>query len=146
VAISEEQDIVYRGEPDKNAPPQPPQPAPGKAVWKHEVTPDPVMLFRYSALTFNGHRIHYDHPYVTGVEGYPNLVMNGGLTTLLVYELARTHASTPIKFISSRNVRALFVGRTITVCGEPSADNKTAKLWAQDDTGALALTAEAEFA
>jgi len=129
VAISEEQDIVYRGEPDKNAPPPPPQPAPGRAVWQHQVTPDPVMLFRYSALTFNGHRIHYDHPYVTGVEGYPNLVMNGGLTTLLVY-----------------NVRALFVGRTITICGEPSADNRTAKLWAQDDTGALALTAEAEFA
>ena len=146
LAISEEQDIVYRGEPDKNAPPPPPQPAPGKAVWQHEVTPDPVMLFRYSALTFNGHRIHYDHPYVTGVEGYPNLVMNGGLTTLLVYELARSHASTPVKFMSSRNVRALFVGRTITLCGEPSADNKTAKLWAQDDTGALALTAEAEFA
>ncbi len=145
IAITEEQDIVYRGEPDKNAPPPAAQPAPGKAVWTHEVTPDPVMLFRYSALTFNGHRIHYDHPYVTGVEGYPNLVMNGGLTTLLVYELARTHGSTPIRFMSSRNVRALFVNRTITVCGEPSADNKTAKLWAQDDTGALALTAEAEF-
>ena len=146
LAISEEQDIVYRGEPDKNAPPPPPQPAPGKAVWQHEVTPDPVMLFRYSALTFNGHRIHYDHPYVTGVEGYPNLVMNGGLTTLLVYELARTHGSTAVKFMSSRNVRALFVGRKITLCGEPSADNRTAKLWAQDDTGALALAAEAEFA
>jgi 3-methylfumaryl-CoA hydratase len=146
LAISEEQDIVYRGEPDKNAPPAPPQPAPGKAVWQHEVTPDPVMLFRYSALTFNGHRIHYDHPYVTGVEGYPNLVMNGGLTTLLVYELARSHGSTPVKFMSSRNVRALFVNRSITLCGEPSADNRTAKLWAQDDTGALALTAEAEFA
>jgi 3-methylfumaryl-CoA hydratase len=145
IAISEEQDIVYRGEPDKNAPPPAAQPAPGKAVWKHEVTPDPVMLFRYSALTFNGHRIHYDHPYVTGTEGYPNLVMNGGLTTLLVYELARAHATTPIKFMSSRNVRALFVGRTITLCGEPSTDNKTAKLWAQDDTGAVALAAEAEF-
>jgi 3-methylfumaryl-CoA hydratase len=146
VAISEEQDIVYRGEPDRSAGPAPAQAAPGRAVWQHQVTPDPVMLFRYSALTFNGHRIHYDHPYVTGVEGYPNLVMNGGLTTLLVYELARTHASSPIRFMSSRNVRALFVGRTITVCGEPSADNRTAKLWAQDDTGALALTAEAEFA
>lgn len=146
LAISEEQDIVYRGEPDKNAPPPPAQPVPGKAVWQHQVTPDPVMLFRYSALTFNGHRIHYDHPYVTGTEGYPNLVMNGGLTTLLAYELARTHATTPIRFMSSRNVRALFVGRTITICGEPSADNKTAKLWAQDDTGALALSAEAEFA
>ena len=146
VAIVEEQDIVYRGEPDRNAPPQPAQTAPGRAVWKHEVTPDPVMLFRYSALTFNGHRIHYDKPYVTGTEGYPDLIMNGGLTTLLTYELARTHASTPIRFMSSRNVRALFVNRTITFCGEPSTDNKTAKLWAQDDTGAVALTAEAEFA
>lgn len=145
LAISEEQDIVYRGEPDKNTPPPAAQAAPGKAVWKHEVTPDPVMLFRYSALTFNGHRIHYDHPYVTGTEGYPNLVMNGGLTTLLVYELARTHGTTPIRFMSSRNVRALFVGRTITLCGEPSTDNKTAKLWAQDDTGAVALAAEVEF-
>jgi len=146
IAIIAEQDIVYRGEPDKNAPPQPPQPAPGRAVWQHEVTPDPVMLFRYSALTFNGHRIHYDKPYVTGTEGYPDLVMNGGLTTLLTYELARTHASTPIRCMSSRNVRALFVNRRITLCGEPSADNKTAKLWAQDDSGALALAAEAEFA
>ncbi len=146
VAITEEQDIVYRGEPDKNAPPQPAQAAPGKAVWTHQVTPDPVLLFRYSALTFNGHRIHYDKPYVTGTEGYPDLIMNGGLTTLLIYELARTHGSTPIRFMSSRNVRALFVNRTITFCGEPSTDNKTAKLWAQDDTGAVALIADAEFA
>jgi 3-methylfumaryl-CoA hydratase len=145
VAITEEQDIVYRGEPDKNAPQQPAQPAPGKAVWQHQVTPDPVMLFRYSALTFNGHRIHYDKPYVTGTEGYPDLIMNGGLTTLLTYELARTHGTTPIKFMSSRNVRALFVNRTITFCGEPSADNRTAKLWAQDNSGAVALVADAEF-
>jgi 3-methylfumaryl-CoA hydratase len=109
------------------------------------VTPDPVMLFRYSALTFNGHRIHYDQPYVTREEGYPGLVMNGGLTTLLVFELARSHASTPIRHIASRNVRALYVNRPITICGEPAADNKTAKLWAVDDQGALALSAEAEF-
>jgi 3-methylfumaryl-CoA hydratase len=103
------------------------------------------MLFRYSALTFNSHRIHYDHPYVTRTEGYPDLVMNGGLTTLLVLELARTHASTPVRHLASRNVRALFVNRPITLCGEPSTDNRTAKLWALDPDGALALTAEAEF-
>ena len=146
LAITEEQDIVYREEPDPNAPPPPPQKAPGRAVWTHKVTPDPVMLFRYSALTFNGHRIHYDHPYVTEVEKYPDLVMNGGLTTLLVVELARTHGSTPLTAIASRNVRALFVNREITLCGEPSADNKSAVLWAEDDTGAVALSGEAEFA
>jgi len=146
LAITEEQDIVYREEPDANAPPPPPQKAPGEAVWLNRVTPDPVMLFRYSALTFNGHRIHYDHPYVTQVEKYPDLVMNGGLTTLLVFELARMNARSPIRTIASRNVRPLFVNREITLCGEPSADGKRAKLWAQDDTGALALSGEAEFA
>jgi 3-methylfumaryl-CoA hydratase len=109
------------------------------------VTPDPVILFRYSALTFNGHRIHYDHRYVTGTEGYPDLVMNGGLTTLLTYELARAHAKTPIRHMSSRNVHALFVNRPIHFGGEPSADGKSAKLWAADKEGALALTAEAQF-
>jgi len=145
LAITEEQDFVYREAAPGGTPPQPPQPAPGKAVWSRVVTPDPVMLFRYSALTFNGHRIHYDQPYVTRVEGYPGLVMNGGLTTLLAFELARTHASTPIRYISSRNVRALFVNQQITLGGEPSLDNKTAQLWALNPDGALALTAEAEF-
>jgi len=144
-AITEEQDFVYREAAPGGTPPQPPQPAPGRAVWSRVVTPDPVMLFRYSALTFNGHRIHYDQPYVTKVEGYPGLVMNGGLTTLLVFELARTHASTPIRYISSRNVRALFANQPITLGGEPSLDNKTATLWALNPDGALALTAEAEF-
>ncbi len=145
LALTEEQDIVYREAPAPGAPTPPPQPAPGKAVWSRTVTPDPVMLFRYSALTFNGHRIHYDQPYVTKVEGYPDLVMNGGLTTLLVFELARTHASTPMRHVSSRNVRAMFVNRPIALGGEPSPDNRTAKLWALDSDGALALTAEAEF-
>jgi 3-methylfumaryl-CoA hydratase len=145
LAITEEQDIVYREEPDPNAPPAPPQRAPGTAVWKKAVTPDPVLLFRYSALTFNGHRIHYDHPYVTKVEGYPNLVMNGGLTTLLVHELVREHASGPLRHIASRNVRPLFVNREFVVCGEPSSDGSRAKLWVVDDHEALALSAEAEF-
>ena len=145
LAITEEQDLVYREAAAPGAPPQPPQPAPGRAVWSRTVTPDPVMLFRYSALTFNGHRIHYDLPYVTQVEGYPGLVMNGGLTTLLVFELARTHASTPIHHISSRNVRALFANQPLALGGEPSTDNRTAKLWALNPDGALALTAEAEF-
>lgn len=145
LAITEEQDLVYREAAAPGAPLQPPQPAPGRAVWSRTVTPDPVMLFRYSALTFNGHRIHYDLPYVTQVEGYPGLVMNGGLSTLLVFELARTHASTPIHHLSSRNVRALFVNQPIALGGEPSTDNRTAKLWALNPDGALALTAEAEF-
>ena len=145
LAITEEQDLVYREAAPGGTPPQPPQPAPGKAAWSRVVTPDPVMLFRYSALTFNSHRIHYDRPYATQTEGYPDLVMNGGLTTLLVLELVRSHASTPLRSLSSRNVRALYAGRPITLGGEPSADNRTARLWALDDGGALAWAAEAEF-
>jgi len=145
LAIVEEQDIVYRGEPDPNAPPAAPQPAPGTALWSSSITPDEVMLFRYSALTFNGHRIHYDHPYVTRVEGYPGLVMNGGLTTLLLYELARERARGPVAAMHSRNVRPLFANRPIALCGEPAADGKTAALWALDAGGALALSAQARF-
>jgi 3-methylfumaryl-CoA hydratase len=145
LAITEEQDVVYREAAPGGTPPQPAQPAPGRAIWSRTVTPDPVMLFRYSALTFNGHRIHYDLPYVTKEEGYPGLVMNGGLTTLLAFELARAHASTPIRTIASRNVRALFASQPITIAGEPSADKKSAKLWALNADGALALSAEAEF-
>ena len=145
LAITEEQDIIYRGNPDPNAPPPPPQPVPGRAVWRHEVTADPVMLFRYSALTFNGHRIHYDWRYVTKEEGYPDLIVNGGLQTLLVFELARTHASTPLAFMSSRNVRPLFVNRPFVICGEPAPDNRTAKLWVEDQDGAPTLIADAEF-
>ena len=145
LAVTEEQDIVYREAPAPGAPPPAPQPVPGRALWSRAVTPDVVMLFRYSALTFNGHRIHYDQPYVTGTEGYPGLVMNGGLTTLITLELARANARSPLAFVASRNVRPLFVGRQISFGGEPSADGRTAKLWAADDTGALALSAEAEF-
>jgi hypothetical protein len=145
LAITEEQDLVYRGEPASGALPAPPQPAPGKAVWSKSITPDEVMLFRYSALTFNGHRIHYDHPYATQVERYPGLVMNGGLTTLLLYELARERAAAPVVAMTSRNVRPLFANQPIALCGEPGADGATARLWATDPAGALALSAEASL-
>ena len=145
LAITEEQKIVYRDDPAPGAAPPPPQQAPAKAEWEKIITPDPVLLFRFSALTFNGHRIHYDLPYVTQVEGYPGLIVNGGLSTLLLFELAREHGPAPIVRFSSRNVRPLIVGHPIHICGAPSADDKTAKLWVTNHEGALALTADAEF-
>lgn len=146
LAITEEQDIIYRDNPDPKAPPAPPQPLPGRAIWSRSITADPVLLFRYSALTFNGHRIHYDWRYVTGEEGYPDLIVNGGLQTLLVCELVRSHATGPMRSMSSRNVRPLFVNRPFTLCGEPAADNTTAKVWVADQDGAPTLIADAEFA
>ncbi|HEX9647158.1 MAG TPA: MaoC family dehydratase N-terminal domain-containing protein, partial [Alphaproteobacteria bacterium] len=80
LALEEWHDIVYRAEPAPGAALPPGKGAPAKARWRREITPDEVLLFRYSALTFNGHRIHYDYPYVTGEEGYEGLIVHGPLT------------------------------------------------------------------
>ena len=145
LAITEEMDVVYREEPKADAPKAVPKAPPGKGAWTKSFNPDPVVLFRYSALTFNGHRIHYDHPYVTQKEGYPGLVQNGGLTNLLLFELARAHAATPVKYLSARNMRPMFADQPFTLCGEPAADGKSAKLWTVDITGAQATDASVEF-
>lgn len=147
LAITEEHDIVYRGNPDPDAPPAPKQPAPGTAVWERSVVTDPVMLFRMSALCFNGHRIHYDFPYVTGTEKYPDLIVPAGMHTTMVFELVRANMPAGYRFksIAWRNVKPLFVNRPIRICGEPSADRKSARLWVMDQDNALALSANAEF-
>jgi 3-methylfumaryl-CoA hydratase len=145
LAITEEMDVVYREEPAPDAPKAVPKTPPGNAVWSKVFNPDPVVLFRYSALTFNGHRIHYDYPYVTQKEGYPGLVQNGGLTNLLLFELARTHAKTPVKYLSARNLRPMFAEQPFTLCGAPGADGKSAQLWTVDATGAQATDASVEF-
>mgnify|MGYP003351896112 CR=1 FL=1 len=77
VALTEHHDIVYRAAPQPSEVAPPPQPAPTGGTWSRHIVPDDVLLFRYSALTFNGHRIHYDRKYVTGVEGYPGLIEIG---------------------------------------------------------------------
>ncbi|MBC7780911.1 MAG: MaoC family dehydratase N-terminal domain-containing protein [Proteobacteria bacterium] len=146
LAITEEQNIVYRDTPAGDARAPEPASEPPDAQWEQRIQPDPVLLFRFSALTFNGHRIHYDLPYVTGEEGYPGLIVNGGLTTLFVFELARRHAPRPIGIFESRNVRPLFVQNPLFVRGIPNADGTGVRLWAADHTGALALTAEARYA
>jgi 3-methylfumaryl-CoA hydratase len=146
LAITELQKIVYREAPDPSAKPTPPQAPPGKPLWEKKLTPDTVMLFRFSALTFNGHRIHYDLPYVTKEEGYPGLIVNGNLTTLMMFEIAREHAGRRIVRFSSRNVSPLFVGRQLHVCGMPVEPGKSVKLWVTNDQGGVALTADAELA
>jgi 3-methylfumaryl-CoA hydratase len=102
------------------------------------------MVFRYSALTYNGHRIHYDADYTKTVEGYPERVVNGGLTTLLALELGRARFGRPLKTLETRNLKPLFVDKPITLCGR--ADGDTGALWVLDADGALALSATAELA
>ncbi len=94
LALVEEQDYAYRSQPagtTRTLPPPAAAPAPG-GEWQLRLEPDAALLFRFSALTYNTHRIHYDHPYVTGVEGYPDLVVHGPLLALLLLELPRRFA------------------------------------------------------
>lgn len=120
-----------------------------KWIGERETATDYVTIpsvHRLAATLDRDDPFHYDLPYVTQVEGYPGLIVNGGLSTLFIFELARQNARSPIVRFPSRNVRPLFVNRPLHVCGAPSSDNKTAKLWVTDHEGALALIADAEFA
>jgi 3-methylfumaryl-CoA hydratase len=142
--VTEEQDIVYREPAQPGAPAATAQTPPTDAAWSRVVTPDAVMVFRYSALTYNGHRIHYDADYTRSVEGYPERVVNGGLTTLLLLELARAKLDRPFATLATRNLRPLFVDRPVTLSGRPT--ERGADLWVTDADGALALSASAELA
>jgi 3-methylfumaryl-CoA hydratase len=147
LCLTEEQDIVYRAAARPGEQPAAPMPAPVGAPWRREIVPDPVLLLRYSALTFNGHRIHYDRGYATGVEGYPGLVVHGPLIATLLVDLARRHA--PERFprrFEFRAVRPTFDLHSFFVNGEPLADGQSARLWASDHEGGLTMQANVEFA
>ena len=114
LAIRERQDIVYRD--IGGAPPAASPKAPPVAQHRETHMSDPVLLFRYSALTFNGHRIHYDRDYVTKVEGYPGLIFHGPLQAALIVELAaKLRNGKPPKKLSYRGVQPLFEGTEFSV-------------------------------
>ncbi|MEK9678119.1 MAG: MaoC family dehydratase N-terminal domain-containing protein [Rhodospirillaceae bacterium] len=136
---------VYRDDPKKFEPPREPAKARKDGVWSRTITPDPVLLFRYSALTFNGHRIHYDRDYTTTVEGYPGLLVHGPLTATLLLDLARREQ--PDKSVSWFRIKAtspLYDTEPFTLSGAPSDDNGAA-LWAADANGNLAMEADIKF-
>lgn len=141
LVISEEQDIVYRE-------PSPPkltgsEPAPA-AQWSQPVDPTPVLLFRYSAVTFNSHRIHYDYPYVTGTEGYPGLVVHGPMiATLMCRAFVHAHPAATLRHLSYRGLRPLIAPTPFTVAGAMSGAGQ-ARLWAEQE-GTLAHQAELRF-
>jgi len=143
-ALVEFHDIVYREaqRPDDIAPP--PQRAEANAPWQREIVPDDVLLFRYSALTFNGHRIHYDRKYVTEVEGYPGLIVHGPLiATLLMDLLRREMPSADVASFRFKAVRPTFDPHPLRVNGALHPDGKTVRLWAQDHEGWLTMDATA---
>ncbi len=142
--LTEEHDIVYRDLPRADAEPPAPKPAPGNPQWARRVDPDPVLLFRYSALTFNGHRIHYDRSYVTGVEGYPGLVVHGPLVATLLMQLAQQALpGRTMRAFSFRALGPLFDVESFSLHGRLSDDGASVLLWAANARGELALQAEA---
>src|SRR6185437_3590598 len=141
----EEHDIVYRDAAKPGETVREPRPAPTDATWSRTVDPDPVLLFRYSALTFNGHRIHYDQPYVTGTEGYPGLIVHGPLMGMLQMELARR--SNTGKVPASFEFRALspaFAGNPLTVGARREADGAVTT-WIANAEGGLVQQGKALF-
>jgi 3-methylfumaryl-CoA hydratase len=150
LALTEEHDIVYRNEPRPGeARPDEalaaPRQAPNAAAWRRDIMPDDVLLFRYSALTFNGHRIHYDRRYVTEIEHYPGLIVHGPLIATYLADLLRRHVQRAMCRFQFRAVRPLFDTAAFAVCGTPTGD-KGATVWAQDTQGNLAMTADVVFA
>ena len=144
--IVEFHDIVYREASRPGEPVPAPQPAPPLARWRRRFLPDDVLLFRYSALTFNGHRIHYDRKYVTEVEGYPGLIVHGPLIATLLLDLLRSERPDfVVRRFRFRAMRPLFDIHPFDVAAEPSAEGKSVRLWAQDHEGSLAMEATAEL-
>ena len=149
LALTEEHDIVYRSAARSGEVAPTPQKPPldGQAAWSRTIVPDDVLLFRYSALTFNGHRIHYDRKYVTEVEGYPGLIVHGPLiATLLLDLLRRSLPGARVASFDFRAVRPTFDLHPFSVHGKPSSDGKTIELWAQDHEGSLTMQGTATLA
>jgi 3-methylfumaryl-CoA hydratase len=143
IALQEEQDIVFRPAGALAAQERGMSPA---AVWQRELIIDPVLLFRFSALTFNGHRIHYDLPYAQR-EGYPGLVVHGPLLAILLLDLAARNArGRHAAGFSFRAHAPAFADAPLALRGDPRADGAGALLHAYRPDGVLALSAELSFA
>jgi 3-methylfumaryl-CoA hydratase len=145
LAVSEEQDIVYRDAAKPDDPQPKLSPAPTEAAWQRRVDADPVLLFRYSALTFNGHRIHYDRNYATDAEHYPGLVVHGPLQSTLLLDLCRRNESRPLKRFEYRASSPLYAGETLSVNGAPAPDGGQVELWTASQSGAYAMRGTAHF-
>jgi len=148
LAVEEERRTVFRDEVKPGERNQAPrrEPAPTDVVWRRRVTPDPVLLFRYSALTFNSHRIHYDRAWAMEVEGYLGLVVHGPLATTLLIDFARDQ--NPGRRVVGYTTQArapLFDTTPFELRGRPAGDGRC-DLWAVTPEGTVAMSAEVELA
>jgi 3-methylfumaryl-CoA hydratase len=148
LAMTEDANTVFREDPKEGQKSGVPvrEAAPSDVPWRRTIKPDPVMLFRYSAITFNPHRIHYDRTYCIETEGYPGLVVHGPFAQQCIFDLLRD--SLPGRKIKSMAIRArapLFDTSPFDVIGRPTADGKGAELWTVTPKGTIAAQATATF-
>jgi 3-methylfumaryl-CoA hydratase len=149
LAIEEERRTVFREEVRAGEGNQAPrrEPAPEDVPWRRRISPDPVLLFRFSALTFNSHRFHYDRPWATEREGYPGLVVHGPLTSLLLLDFARDRSPGGTIVGYETQARApLFDRAAFELRGRPTPDGRGVELWAATPEGTVAMSARAELA
>jgi len=146
--LTEEQDLVYRSDSGSSTPfERVSEPLSAEvAPWAFQPATHPALLFRFSALTANAHRIHYDEEYTTRVEGFPALVVHGPLLAMYMSELARTKSGRPMQGFQFRLSRPVFVGDAIRVAGTPSADGATAELAVRSGTANVHASARAFYA
>lgn len=143
LVIEEEQDIVYRQPgPALSAPQRGEFPALPHGAWSRDVVPDTRLLFRFSALTFNAHRIHYDRTYAMREEGYPGLVVHGPLTAILLLQLVRDNSSRQISSFRFRSRGPLFDLAPFRLIGVPSNGSVKLEALGPDTKSAMAATAE----
>lgn len=144
VALKEQHDIVYREHARPGAPPAVPQAAPDTADFSRSVFPDPVLLFRYSALTFNAHRIHYDRDFARNSEGYPGLVVHGPLlATLMVDLLLSSLPGHKLLNFEFKAMYPVFDLHQFTVCCDTPDESGIARLWVQNQEHALCMQGSA---
>lgn len=144
--IVEEQDIVYRDPPPQTGPAPVPERHGAQAAWSRDFRADTTLLFRYSALTFNGHRIHYDQAYARAEEGYPDLVVHGPLTATLLQQFAVEHGGgRRLERFDFRGVAPLFVDRSFRLEACEGEDGASLAVWARGPDGELVMSATAGF-
>jgi 3-methylfumaryl-CoA hydratase len=141
LCIEEEKDVLLRA-PAAVSLPGPDHDDTPDAAWAEAITPTRALLFRFSAITFNAHRIHYDLPYATEVEEYPDLVVHGPLTAILLAGLARRHGARGVRSVSFRAQAPLFVGRRMWLTGAPTATGVAMAAIRGDHAVAMTLDAE----
>ena len=148
LCVIEERDMCMLSEQRSEAAPKTTPAVPGQAKWQQTIEPNAPLLFRFSAIRFNSHRIHYDRDYVTKVEKLPGLVVQSSLISQLLIEMCRREV--PSKRLTNfdfQNLRSVYdTGGKFTIAGAPSGDGNSATLWALDGEGKLAMLATAKFA